>query len=249
MKQSFLIFLSAIGFLAFPLLMTSNSISGQSVEDEIIANTLETVEKATTKGLSEITESVDNASKSVAGHSDFKEYKSEPIGIKLQIPSEWYILSENNKTEDCFGVGEDLDCSVMMYNTNFFLNPENAKYVFLVSKNSFNGSLKDFTKHQFNQLQNSETNKEFSFIDDKETTIQGYPAWQIEYTRKGIFDKESAKEMETFVKVNNTFYSLSYLPNTLLDYDKYLPEVQNVLQTIEFIPSKLPEEKKPSFLD
>ncbi|MGI9012266.1 MAG: hypothetical protein ACR2F1_13920, partial [Nitrososphaeraceae archaeon] len=67
----------------------------QPVEDEIIANVLETVEKASTEGLSEINESVSNASKSIA---KLKEYAvespdtestikkpSEEIAMKIQL--------------------------------------------------------------------------------------------------------------------------------------------------------------------
>jgi hypothetical protein len=212
----------------------------QPVEDKIIENTLETVDKAATEGLSEINESESNTSKS-------KEYKSEVLGIKLQIPSEWYIFTANNSTDECFG--EDLACNVMMYNVDLFSNPSNAKYGFFISKNSFNGSLKDFTADKYNELQNSKTTKKFSFIDDKETTVQGYPAWQIEYNREGILSDHAKKEMETYVKVNNTFYSLYYSPNIPEDYDAFLPVVQNVINSTEFISSKPPDIKKPSFLD
>ena len=55
-------------FLTFGMLITSISqfTYAQTVENEIIENTLETVEKATTEGLSELTESVSNTSKSIA---------------------------------------------------------------------------------------------------------------------------------------------------------------------------------------
>ena len=55
-------------FLAFGMLTTSipQLTYAQPAENEIIENTLETVEKSATKGISEITESVSNASKSVA---------------------------------------------------------------------------------------------------------------------------------------------------------------------------------------
>ena len=55
-------------FLTFGMLITSipQFVYAQTAENEIIENTLETVEKATTQGLSEINESVSNASKSIA---------------------------------------------------------------------------------------------------------------------------------------------------------------------------------------
>src|SRR5215204_859979 len=60
--------LLVILFLTFGILVTSipKFVYAQTAENEIVENTLETVEKATTKGLSEITDSVSNASKSIA---------------------------------------------------------------------------------------------------------------------------------------------------------------------------------------
>ena len=59
-------------FLTFGMLITSipQFVYAQTAENEIIENTLETVEKATTEGLSEITESVSNASKSITMSAD-----------------------------------------------------------------------------------------------------------------------------------------------------------------------------------
>jgi len=60
--------LLVILFLTFGMLVTSipKFVYAQTAENEIVENTLETVEKATTKGLSEITDSLSNASKSIA---------------------------------------------------------------------------------------------------------------------------------------------------------------------------------------
>jgi hypothetical protein len=68
--------------------------------------------------------------------------------------------------------------------------------------------------------------------------------------KKYTFDKDNTrKNMEIYVKVNNTYYEIFYNTIDQLDFDLYLPTIQNVLQTLDFIPSKPPEMKKPSFLD
>ena len=61
-SKQFIIFfvLTFISFISMQL------VYAQTVENEIIENTLETVEKAATEGLAEITESASNTSKSIA---------------------------------------------------------------------------------------------------------------------------------------------------------------------------------------
>ena len=51
--------------------------------------------------------------------------------------------------------------------------------------------------------------------------------------------------MDIITKLNNTFYGIVYLQMNPSDYSKYLPEFENFIKSIEFIPSIEP---KPSFL-
>ena len=97
---------------------------------------------------------------SINGQTESKEYKSESIGIKLQIPSEWNIFQENNSTEDCFG--KIADCFVHM-------TDDNSKYGFTIQMIGLTSeSIKDHAAIKYNYHKNN--TEDFSFIDDKEIT-------------------------------------------------------------------------------
>lgn len=92
-----------------------------------------------------------------------------------------------------------------------------------------------------------ENMKGFTFISDSNTTIQNNPAWQIEYAGNPT-NSDITNYTSIFTKANNIAYEIFY-SSKQPDYSKYFPEAMNVLNNIEFIPSKPPEEKRPSFLD
>jgi hypothetical protein len=303
-KQFTFVFIST-----FIIFISMQLVYAQTAENEIIENTLETVEKATTEGLSEINESMSNASNSIAistenakdssnnntssqafqqkknivtdmdnvtenaiagareqieesvmdpdrtkqsitlktplnGQSEFKEYVSEPLGIKLQIPSEWYKLQENNSTNDCFG--KIIRCIIFFTNYNFFKLDKTVDYRVGIQKYGLTFmDIKDLAESSYNY--HIENSKGFTFISDSNTTIDNNPAWQMEYTIDSLGD-DTSKYMSIYTKVNDTSYELMYSSDES-NYSKYLPEALNVLNTIEFISSKPPEVKKPSFLD
>lgn len=133
---------------------------------------------------------------------------------------------------------------MLMMNDDFVSG--NHSFTTGIQKYSFNGSLKDFISYRYNILK-TEVNG-FSFLDDKEIKFKNNPSWQMEYIADPL-GGQILKHMSIFTKVNDTFYELSYSPVKESDYSKYLPEAQNVLNTIEFIPPKPPEVKEPSFLD
>ena len=180
-------------------------------------------------------------SNDVNGQTEFKEYVSEPLGVKLQIPPQWQVIDRNeNEPENCFS--EDKNCSIIMMNDEFVSG--NVSFTTSIQKYSFNGSLKDFLNYKYNIF---EKVKGFTFLADQEMKFKDNPAWQIEYTYAPL--GQTLKQMSIFTQVNNTFYELVYTSMKESDYSKYLQEAQNVLNTIEFIPSKPPEIKKPSFFD
>lgn len=184
---------------------------------------------------------------SIPNIPEFKEYISNPIGIKLKIPSKWTTHIEDNSTEACFeGIG---NCSLMMLDREKFSFFDGSTYGFsfsIIKNIKENGSLANFMTEQYWILKQDslENNEKFSFIGDRETTINNYPAWEMEYS----FTNENKlyKSLTIVSKVNDTIYSISYTPKDALDYSKYLPEFQTVLHSLEFIPSIPPEE--PSFL-
>ncbi|HSF49559.1 MAG TPA: hypothetical protein VLA74_02260 [Nitrososphaeraceae archaeon] len=224
----------------------------QTVENEIIENTLESVENVTADISEIITESLTNTSESTDSNitsdtskkqnqSEFKIYESKIIGVKFKMPSTWDIFLEGNNTKNCFDVKVDKifissynECGVRLADDNIFSHP--GFWVQITKHSTSNYSLADFLTHLYESIKHSEG---FSFINDKEMTIQNHPAWQIEYRVEG------EKQMVIVTKVNNTFYDLLYYPTYSYLYYKYLQEVENFVKSIEFIPSIEP---KPLFL-
>ena len=235
MKFLLLIFFSFVVYITFPLAL--NSINGQLEENEIIPNVIESVEKIAT-GIA--SSSLDELQDVQQDNKTLTEYKSEPIGVKLQIPAEWKIYQENNKTEDCFG-DTITNCKLHMQNNDLF---SGVDYTFLISKiTKSNMSLVNYLTIQYEDLKRGEG---FTLIEDKEIIIDNKQAWMIVYSI--ISNNERHQIMENIIKVNDTFYSIGYSPIDDSDYSKYIPEVQKVFSSIEFIPSKPPETKEPSFL-
>ncbi len=256
-------------FVELGILITSfpQFVYAQTVENKIIENALESVEKASAKGISEIKESVSNASKTtdstntsdkfiLQNQSEYKIYESNAIGVKFKMPSTWRIL-ESNSTKGCFEGEPDpifiitfscdirLDNKVLSQDFTQVLHPHD--FEFIISKQSTsNHSLIDYMSLAYESTKQEaiKNQADVSFINDKETTIQNnLPAWQIEYSiNDGI---NQYKQMDIVTKLNNTFYGIVYLQMNPSDYSKYLPEFENFVKSIEFIPSIEP---KPSFL-
>ena len=170
-------------------------------------------------------------------------YKSQPLGIKLKLPLQWEVMRQYSDSKYCFDVDDDR-CTEQIINDN----PRSGNYSFniIISKEFFNGSLKNYKNYKYNELINSYGSPKI--VDDKEIILKSIPALQIEYTEKAYAEPRQYKSMKIHLGENNTFYEIRYIPNIQSDYYKFLPEVQNILNTIEFIFSK-PEVKVPSFPD
>jgi hypothetical protein len=175
------------------------------------------------------------------------KFESNAIGVKFKILSTWDI-QEYNSTKGCFE-GEIDPIFITSFNCIIRIDnnvPYPHNFEFIISKDSTsNYSLTDYLSlvYESTKQQATKNQADVSFINDKETSIQNNPAWQIEYRiNSGI---SQYKQMDIVTKVNNTFYGLVYLQENPSDYSKYLPEFENFIKSIEFIPSIEP---KPSFL-
>lgn len=151
-------------------------------------------------------------SNAVNGQTEFKEYVSEPLGVKLQIPAYWYIFQENNSIEDCFS--KIADCFIHMTDNN-------GKYGFTIQMIGLTSeNITDYATNKYNYHKTNSTG--FYFIGDKEITIQNNPALQIEFTKDNPLkttkmkwnDKSTwynkSKILEIYVKANYTLYEITY---------------------------------------
>ena len=228
----------------------------QSAENEIIENTLESVEKAATEGLAEITESVSNASKSVAAPTENatqptknttssqtfqienivtnnKEnlthsiYENSAMGIKVKYPSTGYV-------DDWSIEYYNKDCQQESCHFNIHLNSSSDRiieidsYIFKLDKPK---SLLDFVKGQYYDS----AYPDFKYINDNQTSISNRTAIQMEI----ISSERSA--LEVFTQNSDIFYHITYQENEGRNIDEnkklyanYLPIVKQIINSIEF---------------
>jgi hypothetical protein len=219
-------------FVELGILLTSfpQFVYAQTLESEIIENTLEKVEEATQE-ISERTNSLNNTLKLIENNtssdksnlhhnqSEYKIYESNAIGVKFKIPSTWEILESNSK--GCFEGEIDpifttkFNCSIRLDNKVSYPHD----FEIIISKYSTsNYSLTDFLSlaYESTKQQAIKNQADVSFINDKETRIQNNPAWQIEYSINS--GTSQYKQMDIVTKVNNTFYGLVYLQENPSDY-------------------------------
>ncbi len=186
-----------------------------------------------------------------------KSFDSPELGIKLSYPSYWEDLIVDG---DC---AEESTCSIESQSNN-----ENYpnKFSFIISA-YFRGSeflqlcncstLKEFVQYDYKRAQSFYS--DVSFINDNQTSIGKYPAWQVEYYGivkmseiSGLEGMEDTKSriLNVFTKVNDTFYDISFFPTREEGaFFKHLPEVKKIIDSIEFYPPLKIEKKMPSFLD
>jgi uncharacterized protein (UPF0333 family) len=130
MIKSILFIISFLTILIY-FFIAMQFVYAQTVENEIIENTLERVENATAGISGIITESLNNASESTEdgtttsdiskqhNQDEYKIYESQIIGVKFKIPSTWDILLELNDTKDCFE-GIYTNFRSLQYNSTFY---------------------------------------------------------------------------------------------------------------------------------
>lgn len=69
-----------------------------------------------------------------------------------------------------------------------------------------------------------------------------YPAWQYETSSL------LGRNLHVLTKVNDTYYDVFYFALTNGSYGKHLPDVQKLIDSIEFFPVQKPVARIPSFM-
>jgi hypothetical protein len=170
------------------------------------------------------------------------------------------VSHETSDPENCFNdIG--YDCAVSFQHDAVPEIPDyddSLAFVF-INKEPYNGSLIDYVRKDFGEYQESlKTNfRDYKFINDNQTTIDGYPAIQMEFsyrdpTAYSSLTKFFEKEWLIYTKVNNTIYEFSYY-NISTEYDDHIPALKQLIKSMEFYPPSLnaidSNTKKPSFLN
>jgi hypothetical protein len=223
----------------------------QTVENEIIENTLETVEKATA-GNSEIssqnttifsrTEQIENIPTIKKENLSHSIYENNEMGIKVKFPSLGNVKDYTFDTNNC----EKEFCII-----NILLNSSNGDRTVTISSTPLNfigqmdNIVDDMKDHYLFRI-----NSGFKYINDNQTIVAGHPAIQMEYNLMGT--------STLLIKTQNgdSFYTIDYeekdgknINENKKIYAEHLPEVKEIINSIEFIKdfdtSMIPEEVVP----
>jgi hypothetical protein len=177
------------------------------------------------------------------GSANYTTYQNLDMGIRLSYPSLWFKAGQYSNTID-------KDCSDLCEQS---WEVNNTQEILAIDKYDPSGqtisqsckcdSLIQFVKYMYKKNQN-DAGADFTFINDNQTIVgKKYPAWQYEYSHS------IGKNLDILTKVNNTYYAILYLTLGNGSYGKHLPEVKEVIDSIEFLPIQKPVARIPSFMN
>jgi glucose/arabinose dehydrogenase len=184
-----------------------------------------------------------------------RTFEDKDLGVRLSYPSYWDDLEtsywrnsslsdikSNDQSFNKVGCTEGLCLANVMIRDSdtdsiaalviTAYDPEDYKI-----KHDCNcDSLIDFARYSYNDTlrANKEFNNKIFLTNDNQTTIgKNYSAWQIEYYSSGTTDW---KHYRIFVKAFNTFYyDIDYYSQSNRTYTKHLPEIKELLSSVEFL--------------
>jgi hypothetical protein len=190
-------------------------------------------------------------------------YEDTDLGIRLEYPSSWeeegrsYCLSANNA-----------DCSVGFapIETEWFLDfVEFAIHKDVGRDRCDCDNLTEFLRFRHEQLvkeaDRSSTTTSFQFVDDNQTTIgkRNHSAWILQYAEAfrnptGNMEYHDSSILRWITNINNSFYEFIFQSDIGEDFSKYYPQVESVLNSVEFIDTdatsydRIESENVPSFM-
>jgi aldose sugar dehydrogenase len=194
-----------------------------------------------------------------------RKFEDKNVGIGLSYPSYWDDLemahwrnssldniTMNNQSFNKMGCTEGLCLAYVMIRD---YDPDSIAVLFITAYDPEGhkfiddcncDSLIDFARNSYNDTlrANTELDNKIFLINDNQTTIgKNYSARQIEYYVSGSPDW---KHYRLFVKAFNTFYyDIDYYSQSNRTYTKHLPEIRELLSSVEFLPMQ--KSKSPIF--
>ena len=190
-----------------------------------------------------------------------RTFEDKDVGIRLSYPSYWDDLEMsywrnsslsdimiNNQSFNNMGCTEGLCLANVMirdYDTESIAALVITAYDpgdYKIKHDCNCNSLIDFAQYSYNDTlrETTEFNNKIILTNDNQTTIgNNYSAWQIEYYSSGSPDW---KHYRIFVKAFNSFYyDIDYYSQSDRTYTKHLPEVRELLSSVEFLPVQKPK--------
>ena len=167
----------------------------------------------------------------------------DPVnGIRIQIPSNWQIVSGQpdkivefklpSVTKPSFGAGPalDADLSISQQNTGSYLDTNTLQVK--------GATLEDYVEAEKNRIRSGssptgELGLRLEYLKDNQTTVGGNPAWQIEYISY-ISGRQGLYNVETYVMKNNILYTLKFFSDPL-KVPETLPIAQKMIDSFQIV--------------
>jgi aldose sugar dehydrogenase len=184
-----------------------------------------------------------------------RTFEDKDVGIRLSYPSYWDDLEmlywRNSSLSDIKSDDQSsnkIGCTEGLCLANFMIRDSDTDSIAALVITAYDpedykikhdcncDSLIDFARYSYNDTLrgNKEFNNKIFLTNDNQTTIgKNYSAWQVEYYSSGSSDW---KHYRIFVKAFNTFYyDIDYYSQSNRTYTKHLPEIKELLSSVEFL--------------
>ena len=227
-------------FVELGILLTSfpQFVYAQTAENEIIENTLETVEKATTEGLSEIKESVSNASKATDSTNTSDRFILQNQSEFEDSTSNW-INGESDKLSFKYPSNWDVNVSDSRFdNYELIFNDRTSKSSIRVSDEAIKTTNKIFLTANNSQgyfdiymMQNSplpSTAQKIETYPKGKVTIAGLPS----YSELFLDDKEYAVLISMAFQQGNDRHYTVFSASPSSNYDKLELTILEIIKSI-----------------
>ena len=169
-------------------------------------------------------------------------YEDPAYGIRIQIPSNWLVVSAQpdkivefklpSATKPSFGSGPalDADLTISFQSIGSYLDTNTLQVK--------TATLEDYVaaeKNKINSLSTSTGKLDFrlEYLKDYQTTIGGNPAWKIGYMSY-VSGRQGLYNIETYVMKDNILYTLKFFGNPL-KVPETLPTAQQIIDSFQIM--------------
>ena len=171
------------------------------------------------------------------------------MGIEFNHPSSWILSRDETDEQKC-----EYDCSVSFDISDTGIVPVIVhKYDLnnpLIQSECICNTLKDFVKWVYeNDFVTKAINLNRDVISDSPVTINNtLSGWEMESKFEVGLTGKIRQNYNFWILHDDVGYFISYPADEGMQFQKYLPEIKNMIQTIKFIPIEIPQKNVPSFL-
>lgn len=180
-------------------------------------------------------------------NENLETYSNSQMGLEFKYPSSWEFDADIITDKDCdpfCRVSFDIPSNGLVPVT---VDSYNLKHSSIRSECLCN-TLEEFLKWAYNReaITSTITFRGEVIYDNPISINNNISGWEME----SKFPGKSLRQSYFFWTLQNDIgYYISYIADEGLEYQKYLPEVKDMIKSLKFIPIEIPSKKNiPSFL-